>query len=151
MGSANLCHLFFPGDLWWTKTSHAHLDPKLNSKGHVLWPQNLDGRKVLLCAGIQCGLVLVFLLSVTARAWRSGQKRWSMKNLHLSNQFPMICICYQELDINNFGTKLRTTQLVHVAKREGMSRIVINVYTGLQRLTGWVLWLRSLTEHALWV
>lgn len=54
---------FFPGDFWWIKTSHASPDPKLNSKGLVLWPQNLDGRKALLCAGIQCGLVLVFLLS----------------------------------------------------------------------------------------
>lgn len=47
----------------------------------------------------------------------------------------MICICCQELDINNFSTKLHAMQLVHIAKREGMSGIVINLYTGLQRLT----------------
>lgn len=70
-------------------------------------------------------------------------------------QFPMICICCQVLDINDLSsspyTKLHTTLLVHVTKREGAARTVTNLYRGLQRLMGWVLLLRSLTVHALWL
>lgn len=74
-----------PGFLYWWPLVNWVMQVQILSWTPRDLYSDLDGRKVLLCAGIQCWLVLVFLFSVTARAWSSGLI-FLMKNLHLSNQ-----------------------------------------------------------------
>lgn len=145
MDSANICRTFFPDVLWWTKTSHACSDSKLNSKGHELWSQNLDGRKVLFCAGIQCGLSSCFLWLLGPEGQVRKDDGWKISICPISFLwFAFAVRCWTLIT-----SVLSCIDALDTCCRKGGD--VKNSNQFLYRLTkGWVWWLRSLTEHSLW-